>query len=143
MRAALDDAAVAEDDDLVGVLHGGGAVRNQNGGATVHDAAQASEDTLFGLRIDAGERVVEDEDARVANDGAGDGGALLLSAGERDAALADNGFVFMGEALDVGIEAGDFGGLANLVEIVVGQAEGDVAADGFAEEIRVLRDVSD
>src|ERR1700747_939489 len=90
MRAALDDAAVAQDNDLVGVLHGGGAVRNQNGGAAVHDAAQASENALFGLRIDAGEGSVEDEDARVADDGAGDGRALLLSAGERDAAFAHN-----------------------------------------------------
>src|SRR5712664_3980989 len=120
VRAPLDDAAVAQDDDLVCVPHGGGAVRNQNGGATVHDAAQASEDALFGLRVDAGEGIVEDEDAGVANDGSGDGGALLLSSRESDAAFADNCFVFMGEALNVGIEAGDFGGLANLIEIVVG-----------------------
>src|ERR1700730_11214867 len=101
VRAALDDAAVAQDDDLVGVAHGGGAVRNQNGGAALHDATQAGEDALFGLRVDAGEGIVEDEDARVADDGASDGGALLLSAGERDAALADNRFVFVGEAFDV------------------------------------------
>src|SRR6266852_84175 len=129
VRAALDDAAFAEDDNLVGVLHGGSAVRNQNGGAAVHDAAQARKNALFGLRVDAGEGIVENEDARVTDYGAGDGGALLLAAGQSDAALADNRFVFMGEALDVGIEAGDFGSLADLVEIVVGQTEGDVAAD--------------
>src|SRR4029077_8271319 len=105
--------------------------RNQNGGAAVHDSTQAREDALFGLRVDAGKGIVEDEDARVTDDGAGDGGALLLSTGERDAAFADNRFVFMGEAFDIGIEAGDFGGLANLVEIVVGKTEGDVAADGL------------
>src|SRR5713226_2254310 len=143
VRAALDDAAFAEDDNLVGVLHGGSAVRNQNGGAAVHDAAQARKNALFGLRVDAGEGIVENEDARVTDYGAGDGGALLLSTGQSDAALADNRFVFMGEALDVGIEAGDFGGLADLVEIVVGQTEGDVAADGFAKEVGVLRDVAD
>src|ERR1700720_1042477 len=101
MRAALDDAAVAEDDDLVGVLHGGGAVRNQNRGSAVHHAAEAGEDALFSLCIDAGKGVVEDEDARVADDGAGDGGALLLSAREGDAALADNRFVLVGEAFDI------------------------------------------
>ena len=41
VRAALDDAAVAQDDDLIGVLHGGDAVRNQDCGAAFHDAAQA------------------------------------------------------------------------------------------------------
>src|SRR5580704_15573504 len=34
VRAALDDAAVAQDDDLVGVLHGRNAMRNQKCGAT-------------------------------------------------------------------------------------------------------------
>src|SRR6266852_7678340 len=47
VRAALDDAAVAKDDDLVGVPHGGGAMRDQNGGAAVHDTAQAGEDALL------------------------------------------------------------------------------------------------
>src|SRR6266478_5764328 len=108
----------------------------------MHDAAQAGENALLGLRVDAGERIVEDQDARVADDGAGDSGALFLSTGESDAALADDGFVLMGEAFDVGIEAGDFRGLADLIEIVIGQAEGDVAADGFAEEVGVLRDVA-
>src|SRR3982074_788785 len=63
--AALSDAAVAQDDDLVGVLHCGGAVRNQNRGAAAHDAAQAREDALLGLRIDAGKGIVEDQNARV------------------------------------------------------------------------------
>src|SRR6202040_546050 len=66
VRSALDDAAVAQDNDLVRVLHGGGAVRNQNGGAAVHDATQARENALLGLRVDAGKGIVEDEDARVA-----------------------------------------------------------------------------
>ena len=114
MRAPLDDAAVAQDDDLVGVSHGGGAVRNQNGGAAVHDAAQAREDALFGLRVDAGEGIVEDEDARIADDGTCDGGALLLSARRSDAALADYRFILIRETFDVGIEAGDFRGFTNL-----------------------------
>src|SRR5712692_8978528 len=80
--AALKDAPIAEDDDLVGVSHGGGAVRNQNGGAPVHDAPQAREDALFGLGVDAGEGIVKDQDARVPDNGAGNGCALLLSAGE-------------------------------------------------------------
>src|SRR5258708_10837106 len=95
VRAALEDAAVAQDDDLVGVSHGGGAVRNQNGGAAVHDAAQAREDALFGLRVDAGERIVQDEDARIADNGARDGGGLFLSSGKRGASLPHYGFIFL------------------------------------------------
>jgi hypothetical protein len=117
-------------------------VRNQNRGAALHDAAKTGQDALLGLRVDAREGIVEDEDAGVADDGAGNGGALLLSAGEGDAALPDYRVVFVGEAFYIGIEVGDFGGLADLVEIVIRETESDVAADGFAEEIGVLGNVA-
>ena len=42
--------------------------------------------------------LVEDEDARVLEQDAGDGDALALAAGERDAALADAGVVAVLEA---------------------------------------------
>ena len=50
---------------------------------------EAAEDALFGVGVDAGQGVVEDEDFGVADDGAGDGGALFLAAGEGESALAD------------------------------------------------------
>src|SRR5262249_44326976 len=110
-----------------------GAVRNQNGSAALHYAAKSGEDFFFGLRVHAGERVVQNQDARVANNGTGNGGALLLSAGKRDAALADRGFVAAGEILDVTVEAGDFGGLACTVCVVIGQTKSDVSADRFVK----------
>ncbi len=75
--------------------------------------------------------------------GASDGGALLLSAGQGDAAFADDGVVFLGEALDVGVETCDFSGCANLLKVVFGKSKRDVAADGFGEQIGILRDVAD
>ena len=120
MGTALSDVAVAEDDDLVGVLDGGDAVRNQNCGAALHHGAEAGEDALFGLSVHSGKGIVEDEDARVANDGAGDGASLFLSAGERDAAFAERRVVLVGEFLDVGIEIGDFCGGADLVDAEFG-----------------------
>src|SRR6266851_5180331 len=131
--AALGDGAFDQDNDLVGIADGGGAVGNQNGGAALHDAAQAAEDAFFGLGVHGGKGIVEDQDARIADDGAGNGGALLLSPGESDAALADHGFVGLAEVLDVAVQAGYIGGFADALLVVFGQAEGDVAADGFAE----------
>src|SRR2546429_5536616 len=58
--AALGDGAFDQDDDLVGVADGRGAVRNQNRGAALHDSAQAVKDAFLGLRVDARERVIED-----------------------------------------------------------------------------------
>src|ERR1043166_3860743 len=91
VRAALDDAAVVEDDDVVGVLHRGDAMGDDQHGPPLPDLAQRPQDALLGLRVDGAQRVVEQEDQRVADERAGDGGALLLPARQRDAALADDG----------------------------------------------------
>src|SRR5216684_4949914 len=107
VRAALGDGAFDQDNDLVGIADGGGAVGDQNSGAALHDAAQAAEDALFGLRVHGGKRVVEDQNARITDDGAGNGGALLLPAGEGDAALTDHSFVGFAEVLDVAVQAGN------------------------------------
>ena len=75
----------------------------------------------------------------IANQGAGDGGALLLSARKRDAALADHGVVAVGKALDVGGDVGCIGGVVNLLVGGVVNTQGDVLADAFAEQESFLR----
>ena len=98
---------------------------------------------LFGVGVDGGEGVVEDEDAGIADDGAGDGGALLLAAGECDAALADHGVEALGELEDFGADVRDDGGVFDCSGGGVGDAEGDVLADGVGEEKGLLRDEAD
>ena len=91
--------------------------------------ARLRQDALLGEGVDAGEGVVQNQNAGIAQDGAGDGGALLLAAGESDAALADHGLVAVGERFDIGREPGDFGGAADLVLAWrLRHAEGDVLA---------------
>ena len=116
--AEFDDAAGVQDGDAVGVADGGDAVGNEDGGAAAHYVAQVVEDFVFGVGVDAGEGVVEDEDFGIANEGAGDGGALLLAAGEGDAAFADHGVVAFGEGFDVGGDVGGFGGAADFGVVV-------------------------
>ena len=48
-------------------------------------------DGALGLGVEGRGGFVEDEDRRVLDEHAGDGEALLLAAGELDAALADDG----------------------------------------------------
>src|SRR6202035_2521439 len=95
----------------------------------------------------AGEGVVEDEDAGAAEKGAGDGGALLLASGECDAAFADGGVIAFGETFDVLGNVGGFGGGFDVVQlrlaIFLRYAEGDVFADGVAEEECFLGNESD
>ena len=48
-------------------------------------------DELLGLGVHRGGRLVEDQDARVEGEGAGEGEELLLAHGERRAALLHRG----------------------------------------------------
>ena len=69
MRATLGNAAFVEDEDQVGVLHGGDAVADDDDGAPAVVATQVAEDPALGVGIDRRERVVEDEDVRLADEG--------------------------------------------------------------------------
>ncbi len=102
--------------------------------------AEAGLDHGFGLGVERTGGLVEDEDARVGEDGAGDGEALALAAGELDAALADDGVVPLGEALGELVDAGDAAGFHELLFGRVGAGEEDVLADGAVEEEGLLQD---
>ena len=95
------------------------------------------------LGVDRGERVVKDHDRCVARERARDRSALLLSAGERNAALADEGIISLGKALDRLIETGGSRRSldAGYVRSVAG--DGDVLADRTGEKERLLQDDAD
>ena len=100
VRAALDDLAVAHDDDLIGALDGGDAVRDKDRGSLAHHVAQPAENAFFGVGVDARKRVVEHQNFRLAQDGARERRPLLLAAGKRDAALADHGVEAAAESFE-------------------------------------------
>src|SRR5438874_4173190 len=91
VSAEFSDAAAHKHGDLVSVAGRGDSVGDEDGGAAFHDAVEAAEDPLFGVGVDAGQGVVEDENFGVADDGAGDSCALFLTAGEGESTLADLG----------------------------------------------------
>ena len=76
-------------------------------------------------------------------DGAGDGDALLLAAGEFQPALADLGLVALGRQAD---EAVDLRQPRRLLDLGIGRlpaAVADVVADGVVEQHGVLRHHAD
>ena len=58
--------------------------------AALHQPVERLLDHRLVFGVDRGQRLVEHQDRRVAQQGAGDGDALALAAGEADAALADH-----------------------------------------------------
>ena len=142
-RADGDDAAFFHDEDAIGIDDGGEAMGDDDGGAVVHELLGGVLDELFGLGIEGGGGLVEDEDAGILEEDAGDGDALALAAGKGDAALADVGFVAVAEPGDEVVGIGGPGGGDDFILGGAGPAVADVLGDGAGEEDVVLHDDSD
>src|SRR5579871_213142 len=138
--AAFDDLSLFDDEDLLGATDSGETVGYDEGCAALHEVAQAVLNHGFGLGVEGAGGLVEDEDAWVGQNGAGDGDALALSAGELDAALAYDGLVLLGEALGKLVYTSDTAGFHELLFGGVGAGEEDVLADGAVEEEGLLQD---
>ena len=93
MGALVDDPAAVDDHDAVGQAQRRAAVGDEDRRAALHDLAQRGVDLLLGRGVDRRGGVVEDEDARVGEEGPGQGDALALAARQREAPLADDGVV--------------------------------------------------
>jgi hypothetical protein len=91
--AALHDASSFHHENLVGAANGGETVRDDEGRAALHQVREAFLNHGLRFGIEAGGRFVEDQNARIGQDGARDRDSLPLAAGELDAALADDGVV--------------------------------------------------
>src|SRR5579859_3758461 len=142
MGPQLHDSSCVQHGNSVRIADGGDAVRDKDSRTALHDLAQVVQDLFFRVGVHAGKSVIEDEYSRIANDGAGDGGTLFLSAGKGDAALSHQGGITLWKLLDV---SRDVGGLCRSPYLFIGGAldsEGDVLAHRVAEKECLLRDKS-
>ena len=73
---------------------------DDHGGASLHQPLQGVLNLALVFRVERGGRLVEQEDRRVLQEGAGDGDPLALAAGEPRARLADGGVVALGQVKD-------------------------------------------
>ena len=93
MAALLDDPAAREHHDVIGVLHRGQVVRDDDYRLVLHQVIQRLDDRRGGGRIKPGQGLVENHDRRVAHDRARDGDPLSLSARQGLAALTQDSVV--------------------------------------------------
>src|SRR5699024_4939795 len=146
--AVAGDAAVVEDEHRVRELQGGGSVGDDDGGDVAVMRAQRFEDAGLGGGVDGGGGVVEHQDPRAGQQGAGEGHALALAAGEVVAAFADGCVPAVGEVVDE-VDLGVLGGAADVgvrdvVEgAVAGGAHGDVVAQRARAQERIVGDDGD
>src|SRR6185312_4834543 len=141
--AALDDCALVEHDDLVGGDDGRQPVGDNERGAALGDALQSILDVLLGVAVERGGGLVQHQNRRRLEDRAGDGDALLFTAGELEAALADFGVVALGRLPD---DAVDLRERSRLLHLAVARLPAPIAyvvADGVVEQHGVLRHHAD
>ena len=144
MAPLLDDAALLQYNDLVGVLDGRETVRDDEHRADVAHLLERVLDEDFGLGIDVRGRFVEDQDLGFGQNGAGEGKQLALAGGEVLTLLDDLAGEPIAKLVDEGIRVDVMADIHHLlIGIFLIVIEGDVALDGTREEENVLEHLAD
>src|SRR5439155_23872034 len=105
-RPFLEEGAIVEDDDAVGMADGRQAMGHDERRPALHQTPEGVEHRRLGVGVEGRRRLVEDEDRRVLDEGARDRQPLLLADREGHAALAHPRRVAVGQVVD---EAGGIG----------------------------------
>ena len=89
MGSLLHDAAGINHIDAVGMEHRGKTMGDDEARTPDHQIVERRLHDLLALRIECGGCLIEDEDARILQDGTRDGNALTLTARDADTTLPD------------------------------------------------------
>ncbi len=137
--ALLDDLAVGQEDDVVGVLHRGEAVRHDQHSADIHELFQRILDECLGLGVDVGGSLVQDHDLGLMHDDPRKGQELSLSRREVVAAIPHRLVQPRRQLIDEVIGVDIAAGLLDLVIRDPLQPQQDIGADGAREQEHVLQ----
>ena len=118
-------------------------MRNDEDGASRHETFERLLDGPLALGVERGGRLVEDEDRGVLQQSARDREALALATREAGAGLSHPRVDSVGKRLHERERVRGHEGRADVAVGGGGTAVGDVPADGFVEENRLLRHEAD
>ena len=139
MGALLHNVAVPHHKDEVGVPDGGKAVGDDKAGTALHQAVHSSLDALLGAGIHAAGSLVQNQDAVICQNGAGDGKQLLLSLTDVGGVLVQLHLVAAGQGADKVVGVGSLCGGDHLFIGGVKPTVADVLHDGALEQPCVLQ----
>ena len=111
MAALLLDAVAAQHQNAVRIFDRRQAVGNRQGRAALCQLVKALAHQNLALVVQGTCGLVQQQDARVLQEDAGNRQTLLLPAGQLDAALTDVGVVAVLQSADKGIGSGQAGSL--------------------------------
>ena len=143
MRTLVDDLAPLQHQDEIGPADLAEPVGDEERRSLAADAIHRLLDAVFGGAVDGAGAVIQDQDARIGQEGASDGNALSLAAGQGHAALADLCRVALFKVQDEFMRLSLAGGALDVFLGRFGHAKGDVLGDGARKEKDVLLDGRD
>ena len=138
MASGLDQTAVIEHRQQVGVAHGREAMGDDDRRAVAHQGVECSAHQRFADRVQMRGRLVEHQCRRVFQKSAGDRHTLALAARQLDAALADLRVEALGQAVDKISERRLVECLADRRLVGLGPGERHVGAQRVVEQVGVL-----
>jgi hypothetical protein len=138
MSPVLDDPAMLENDDQVGVANRRKAMGDDEGGAACQEPPEGDLDSALRADVHTRRCLVEDQDARIGEQGACEGDELTLAQGQPRSALGHLRLVPVLEGGDELVRADSLRGCNDLRLRCVGAPERDVLADGPGEEEALL-----
>ena len=139
MRAALDDFAAVDHENLIGPANRGQAVRDHEAGTPLHQRQHSLLDVHFGAGVDGAGRLIENQHGRVGQNRAGDGQKLSLPLRQVRAGFGQLGVIALRQALDKLLAVGQLRRAVNLLVGRVRTAIGDVGSNRSGEQIHVLK----
>ena len=143
MRPPFEELPLLKDQDDVGIADKGEAVAGHEGRAACHELCERLLDNLLRLRLHGAGGLIEDQQERVGEEGAGDSEPLALSPRELHPPLPDLGRVALGEVEDKVVGVGALGGFLQRFGARRTVAVAQVLRDRPIEEKRLLRHIGD
>ena len=139
MGSVFSGTAVVEYQNMIGMLNRGNPVGDDQVGFSASKCFQVLKNLFFGIGVNRGEGIVQDQDRCVADQRAGNGGALFLTAGYGNAALADAGLVALRKHHDIVMQTGSPGSRFDDCMVWRIHAESNVVFNGIGKQKAVLR----
>jgi len=117
--ASFDDHTFFQNENLVCISNGAKAMSNNKSRPASHERRQAFLNHRFTVGIEAGCGLIKDENSGIREDGASNRNSLALSAGQLDAALANDRVETFLEFHRKFVDSSDLSGVQH---IIVGRA---------------------
>src|SRR5215212_4617106 len=134
MLTLRDDFALVQNNNFVGVYYGTNALCDHKGCASPHESIECFLDLRLRIEVNTRGRVIQDENTRVEEQGAGNSNALLLSAGERGTAFPNMCVIAIGERQDEVVCLSSFRSGFDLCLRSIRFPKSDVLTDRAAEQ---------